>query len=53
MPSVSKAQRGAMLAAAAGRSTLKIPKKVGRKFVLADKGRNVSKLPKRAGKRGR
>lgn len=41
MPSVSKAQSAAMHAAAAGRSTLGIPKKVGRDFVNADKGRKV------------
>jgi hypothetical protein len=44
MPPVSKAQRRAMRAAAAGKSTLGIPKKVGREFSTADKGR---KLPER------
>lgn len=44
MPLVSEAQRRAMRAAAAGKSTLGIPKKVGREFSAADKG---GKLPKR------
>lgn len=44
MPPVSEAQRRAMRAAAAGKSTLGIPKKVGREFSVADKG---GKLPKR------
>ena len=42
MPPVSQAQRGAMYAAAAGKSTLGIPKKVGAEFVAADEG---GKLP--------
>lgn len=37
-----------MHAAAKGKSTLGIPKKVGKEFVKADKG---GKLPKRKGKR--
>jgi len=40
----SQAQRGAMYAAAEGKSTLGIPKKVGKEFVKGDKG---GKLPKR------
>lgn len=44
MPAVSEAQRRAMHAAASGRSTLGISRKVGREFVAADKG---GKLPKR------
>lgn len=44
MPPVSQAQRAAMHAAAAGKSTLGIPKDVGQEFVAADKG---GKLPKR------
>jgi hypothetical protein len=48
MPMKSTAQRKAMLAAAAGRSILGIPKKVGAEFVKADKG---GKLPKRKGNR--
>ena len=42
MPVVSQAQRAAMHAAAAGKSTLGIPKKVGAEFVASDKG---GKLP--------
>ncbi len=40
MPPVSEKQRRAMYAAAAGRSTLGIPRSVGREFVAADKGGN-------------
>jgi hypothetical protein len=47
MPPVSQAQRAAMHAAAAGKSTLGIPKKVGAEFVAADQG---GKLPKRKAK---
>jgi hypothetical protein len=47
MPPVSQAQRGAMYAAAAGKSTLGIPKKVGAEFVAADK---PGKLPARKSK---
>lgn len=47
MPPVSEAQRKAMYAAAAGKSTLGIPKKVGQEFARADKGGD---LPKRATK---
>ena len=39
MPSVSKKQHNAMAAAAFGKSTLGIPKKVGKDFVKADKGK--------------
>ena len=35
MPPVSQKQRGAMYAAAEGKSTLGIPKKVGKEFVAA------------------
>jgi hypothetical protein len=45
MPPVSQAQRAAMYAAAAGKSTLGIPKKVGAEFVAADK---PGKLPAKA-----
>lgn len=45
MPPVSQQQRKAMYAAAQGKSTLGIPKKVGKEFVAADK---PGKLPKRA-----
>lgn len=41
-PAVSEAQRAAMGAAASGKSTLGIPKKVGEKFMAEDKG---GKLP--------
>ena len=44
----SQAQRGAMHAAAEGKSTLGIPKKVGKEFVKGDTG---GKLPKSAPKR--
>jgi hypothetical protein len=44
MPPVSEQQRRAMAAAAGGKSTLKIPKSVGKEFMAADKG---GKLPKR------
>jgi len=45
MPIQSKAQQGAMYAAAAGKSTLGIPKKVGKEFIKA--GPAKSKLPER------
>ena len=48
MPSVSQAQRAAMGAASEGKSTLGIPKAVGKDFIDADKG---GKLPARARKR--
>jgi hypothetical protein len=44
MPPKSEAQRKAMRAAAAGKSTLGIPKKVGKEFSKSDPG---GKLPKR------
>ena len=44
MPPRSEAQRRAMRSAAAGKSTLGIPKKVGAEFVKSDPG---GKLPKR------
>lgn len=44
MPPVSEAQRRAMRAAAAGESTLGIPKSVGAEFSEADEG---GKLPKK------
>lgn len=37
MPSLTKKQHGAMRAAAAGKSNLGIPKKVGKEFIAADK----------------
>ena len=45
MPPVSTAQRRAMYAAAAGKSNIGIPAKVGKEFVAADK---PGKLPARA-----
>jgi hypothetical protein len=45
MPPVSEKQRKAMFAAASGKSTLGIPKKVAKEFVAADKG---GKLPTKA-----
>jgi hypothetical protein len=49
MPPVSKAQRRAMYAAAAGHSTLGIPKSVGEEFTAADsRGRD---LPERKTKK--
>jgi hypothetical protein len=49
MPVVSQAQRRAMYAAAEGKSTLGIPKKVGKDFIAATpKG---AKLPARAPKK--
>lgn len=44
MPSKSQAQNRAMHAAAEGRSTLGIPKKVGQDFVDADHGRAIHNL---------
>jgi len=49
MPPRSEAQRRAMRAAASGKSTLGIPKKVGREFSEADPG---GKLPKKVSKLG-
>lgn len=49
MPPVSQAQRKAMHAAAAGKSTLGIPKSVGKEFADTDKG---GKLPPRKKTRG-
>ncbi len=49
MPIVSDAQRKAMYAAAAGKSTLAIPKSVGKDFVAA--GPASSNLPARAPKK--
>lgn len=46
----SQKQRGAMYAAAEGRSTLGIPKKVGSEFVKGDK---PGKLPKRVKPKGK
>lgn len=48
MPPRSQAQRKAMRAAAAGQSTLGIPRKVGKEFSKADPG---GRLPRRVKKR--
>jgi hypothetical protein len=55
MPYKSEAQKGAMFAAAAGKSTLGIPKKVGKEFVKAGKAKpNLpQKVIKKAAGRGR
>lgn len=55
MPLESKQQMKAMYAAAAGKSTLGIPKKVGKEFVKAGKAKpNLpQKVTKRASGRGR
>ena len=55
MPIKSEAQQKAMYAAAAGKSTLGIPKKVGKEFVAAGKAqKNLPKrVPKKAAGRGR
>lgn len=45
MPVESKAQNAAMHAAAAGKSTLGIPKSVGKKFVAETPKGSVKKLP--------
>jgi hypothetical protein len=51
MPPRSEAQRKAMHAAAAGKSTLGIPKKVGKEFSKTDKpGKLPKKVKKRRGK---
>ena len=50
MPPVSEAQRRAMFAAKSGKSTLGIPKKVGKEFAEADTGGKLpSVAPKRRG----
>jgi hypothetical protein len=55
MPIKSKDQQAAMYAAAAGKSTLGIPKKVGKEFVKAGKAKpNLpQKVMKKAAGRGR
>lgn len=55
MPMKSESQRKAMYAAAAGKSTLGIPKKVGKEFVKAGPAsKNLpQKVMKRASGRGR
>lgn len=53
MPVVSKAQNAAMHAAAEGKSTLGIPKSVGKDFVNASHGESVKSLPDRVSKKRR
>jgi hypothetical protein len=55
LPIKSEAQKGAMYAAAAGKSTLGIPKKVGKEFVKSGvASKNLpNKVPKKAAGRGR
>ena len=55
MPYKSEAQQKAMYAAAAGKSTLGIPKKVGKEFVKAGptKANLPKRVPKKAAGRGR
>jgi hypothetical protein len=55
MPIKSEQQQKAMYAAAAGKSTLGIPKKVGKEFIKAGKAQaNLPKtVAKRAAGRGR
>jgi len=53
MPPRSEAQRRAMYAAASGKSTLGIPKSVGREFTQADKGGKLPKKVKRKSSRRR
>jgi hypothetical protein len=52
MPPVSEKQRRAMYATAAGRSTLGIPRSVGREFVAADKGGKLALRKKPMRRRG-
>ena len=47
MPSKTPRQARAMRAAAAGKSTLGIPKKVGKEFVKADTRRKAARSRKR------
>jgi hypothetical protein len=51
MPMLSKAQNAAMHAAAAGKSTLGIPKSVGQDFVSAQAGKPLKGLPMRVKRR--
>jgi hypothetical protein len=55
MPYKSKDQQAAMYAAAAGKSTLGIPKKVGKEFVKAGPAKKnlPQKVAKRSAGRGR
>ena len=51
MPSKTARQKRAMQAAAAGKSTLGIPKSVGEEFVKADKAKAKRKPKKRKARR--
>jgi hypothetical protein len=54
MPSTSEKQRRAMQAAAHGKSTLGIPKSVGKEFAAADKAKGSKNLPmKKASSKGK
>jgi len=55
MPIKSKAQQAAMYAAAEGKSTIGIPKKVGKEFVKSGPASNKlpNKVPKKTAGRGR
>lgn len=55
MPIVSEKQKGAMYAAAQGKSTLGIPKKVAKEFIKAGLASNKlpNKVTKRAAGRGK
>ena len=50
---VSQAQNAAMHAAAEGRSTIGIPKKVGKEFAKGAHGKKLGKLPKHVRKTAR
>ena len=52
MPSKSDKQRRAMRAAAAGKSTIGIPKSVGQEYVRADRKVKRSKSKRKKCKRG-
>ena len=51
MPAKSKAQNAAMHAAAAGRSGLGIPKRVGKEFVKSQVGKSLKGLPAKVAKK--
>lgn len=53
MPPVSQKQRAAMAAAAQGRSTLGIPRAVGKEYIAADRGGKLPQKAKKMGKKGK
>ena len=53
MPPVSQKQRNAMFAAAEGKSTLGIPKSVGKEFAASDPGGKLPKKKKPPKKKGK